>query len=389
MKTKYLTYIALMAVSILFLEACNGKQSSKSTSKMKEKGITSTDTNEMAKRHDSIHFGTLLRPSNEFVVTTLPVTTPKEGTLKIPVDTYGTIEADSRATGTISANVSGRIEKLYLRYRFQNIKVGQKVMELYSPEIVTAEENLLFLLNKDAKNQSFITVAKQKLELLGMSKRELNKVIKTGKILQRISVYSNYKGHVMNNGMPQNKMSNSSPVTQSLSLKEGMYVTKGEPLFYIMNHHKTWAALQIFPEDQSLIKKGDVVEITPNADTNVVIKGHVDFIEPFFRKNQKTLTVRVYFNNAKMIAIGSQVKAKIFTAAKKGLWLPQSAVVSLGKGEVAFLKSDGGFRANKITTGLRVDDKIQILSGLTASDTVVEKAHFLMDSQSSIKTSLK
>ena len=99
---------------------------------------------------------------------------------------------------------------------------------------------------------------------------------------------------------------------------------------------KTWAALQIFPEDQSVIKKGDAVKIIPESDTSAIINGKIDFIEPFFRSNSKTLTARVYFENKNMLTIGSQVMQKFLQEADKGLWLPQSAVLSLGMKQCSF-----------------------------------------------------
>ena len=379
MRKNFLIYILIITATVFFEQSCNSKQTNNAE-------INSDSGNEKPVALKNINLGTLLKPANEFVVASLPVTTPQESEINIPVNAYGVIEADTRASGSISARVSGRIEKLYLRYRFQNVAVGQKVLEIYSPEIVTAEENLLFLLKQDANNTSFINAAKQKLLLLGMSAIELNKVIQTGKPLYSISVYSNYSGHVMDNGMNQNGMNNTSSETQQLPLKEGMYVNKGQTLFNIMNHMKTWAALQIFPEKQSLIKKGDAVKIIPDMDTSAVINGKIDFIEPFFRNDSKTLTARVNFANKDMLAIGSQVKVKIFTGPKKGLWLPEKAVLSLGIDDVAFLKSDGGFIAHKITTGIRADNKVQLLSGLNVTDTVAANAQYLMDSESFIKT---
>lgn len=379
MKRRFWIYLVIITVIVFFIQACNSKPTNKAE-------ITLASEDAKPVKLNNISLERLLKPTNEFVVASLPVTTPEESDINIPVNAYGVIEADTRASGTISARVSGRIEKLYLRYRFQNVAVGQKVMEIYSPEIVTAEENLLFLLKRDSENSSFINAAKQKLLLLGMSAAELNTVIETRKALYSISVYSNYKGHVMSNGMNQNEMNNTSTETQELPLKEGMYVNKGQTLFNIMNHRKTWAALQIFPEQQSLIKKGDAVKIIPETDTTVVINGKIDFIEPFFRNTSKTLTARVYFENNNMFTLGSQVTAKIFTVGKKGLWLPQAAVLTLGMNEVVFLKSDGGFKAHKITAGMRADDKVQILSGLNAADTVAANAHYLIDSESFIKT---
>ena len=342
---------------------------------------------------NDVELETLLEPTNEFIVASLPVTTPQQSNINIAVKAYGTIESDTRAAGSISTNVSGRIEKLYLRYRYQKIEAGQKVMEIYSPELVTAQENLLFILKNDANNVSFINAAKQKLLLLGMSESELNNVIKTRKPLYNVSVYSKYSGHVHEAGMIdqiyEDQTNKDATVTQQLSVKEGMYVNKGQPLFMIMNHHKAWAALQIFPNEQSFIKKGDAVQIIPETDTPAVINGNIDFIEPFFRTNSKTITARVYFHNMDMLTIGSQVTANIYTVGKQGLWLPQTAVLSLGIKEVAFMKSGGGFRAHTIITGIRTDNKVQILSGLAAADTVAINAQYLVDSESFIKTASK
>jgi len=340
---------------------------------------------------NNIELESLLKPTNEFVITSLPVTTSQQKSITVPVKVYGTLEYDTRAAGSISARVSGRIEKLYLRYRYEKVSAGEKIMDIYSPELVTAQQNLLFLLKSDADNISFIKAAKQKLLLLGMSQAELNEVIKKDEPLYKVSVYSNYSGHVhdagMSNDIAANEMNNDAAVTQPLLLKEGMYVQKGQALFMIMNHHQARAALQIFPNQQMLIKKGDAVHIIPETDTTAVIDGKIDFIEPFFRPNSKTLTARVYFHNMNMLPIGSHVTADVYSGNIKGLWLPASAVLSLGANEVAFIKEDGGFVAHKITTGIRADNNVQILSGLNVTDTVAENAHYLIDSQSFIKIS--
>lgn len=395
MKKSFWIDILVITVTVFLIQSCNSKQNLPNSKQTLPNGrqannaeITSASSeNKKPVAVKNIDLQTLLKPTNEFVVASLPVTVPKESYISIPVKAYGTIEADTRGTGNISARVSGRIEKLYLRYRFQNVKAGQKVMKIYSPEILTAEENLLFLLKRDAANLSFISAAKQKLLLLGMSAAELNEVIQTGKPLYSISIYSNYNGHVMNNGMNENVVNSSVTETQELPLKEGMYVTKGQTLFMIMNHMKTWVALQIFPEDQSVVKRGDAVNITPESDTAAIIKGKIDFIEPFFRSDSRTLTARVYFENKNMLTLGSQVDAKIFTESRKGLWLPQSSVLSLGMKNVVFLKSKGGFMAHQVSTGMRTENKIQIISGLNPSDTVAANAQYLVDSQSFIKTS--
>src|SRR5882724_8186032 len=99
---------------------------------------------------NNIRLETLLKPTDEFVVASLPVTTAQQKNTTTRVRAYGAIEYDTRAAGTISARISGRIEKMYVRYRYQAVEKGQKIMDIYSPEILTAEQNLLFLLQNDA-----------------------------------------------------------------------------------------------------------------------------------------------------------------------------------------------------------------------------------------------
>jgi len=416
MKPKiFLRWLLMFVVAIALFQSCSNKKKNQTTTEAASEDIYTCSMHPQVLEHhpgncpicgmklikknataastNNIELESLLKPVNEFIVASLPVTTPQQKSIAIPVKVYGTIEYDTRAAGSISARVSGRIEKLYLRYRYQEVQTGQKVMDIYSPELVTAQQDLLFLLKSDAENISFINAAKQKLLLLGMSETELNKVITTGKLLYSVGVYSNYSGHVhdagMSNDVTANDMNNSEPVTQELSLKEGMYVQKGQTLFMIMNHHRVWAALQIFPNQQSIVKKGDAVQIVPETDTSAIVNGNIDFIEPFFRANSKTLTARVYFHNMEMLPVGSHVTANVYSGNINGLWLPASAVVSLGANDVAFLKTDGGFLAHKVTTGMRVNDNIQILSGLSNADSVAVNGQYLIDSESFITTSSK
>lgn len=381
MKKIFWIYFIILFVTVGLIDACNSSENKEPETIAKKNATPGVSYN--------IKLETLLKPTNELVVSSLPVTTPMEGNINIPVKVYGTIEYDTRAAGSISTNVSGRIEKLYLRYRYQKVETGQKVMEIYSPDLLTAQQNLLFILKNDVQNISFINAAKQKLLLLGMNKTELNKITTTGKPLYSVGIYSSYSGHVHDAGMSigpdEANIDNNATLTQELSLKEGMYVNKGQTLFMIMNHHKAWAALQIFPNDQSIIKKGDEVKIIPETDTTAIINGTIDFIEPFFRSNSKTLTARVYFHNMDMLPIGGHVSANIYTQNKTSLWIPQTAVLSLGMNEVAFIKSEGGFIAHQITTGLRSDNKVQILSGLNVADTIAVNAQYLVDSESFIK----
>ena len=106
-----------------------------------------------------------LKSGNEYVISTIPVTTIKKDRKTIEIDALGRVEYDTRMTGSISARVSGRIEKLYVRYKYQQIRKGQKIMDVYSPELLTAQQNLLFVIQNDAGNSSLIAAARQRLIL--------------------------------------------------------------------------------------------------------------------------------------------------------------------------------------------------------------------------------
>jgi membrane fusion protein, copper/silver efflux system len=339
-----------------------------------------------------IDLNTLLQPSNQFVVSSIPVTTVQRSKQVVEVDALGTIAYDTRQVGTISAKYAGRIEKLYVRYRFQKVYKGQKIMDIYSPELMTAQQNLLFLLRNDAANATLIAASKQRLQLLGMTSSQIDTVIKTGKPIFAVPVYSNYTGHIHEAtattmlSAPASNMRDIQVTTEELSLRPGMYIQKGQTLFAVYNPGKVWATLNIYADMHMLIHTGDAVVIVPEAAPAKQFRGKINFIEPFFREGSKTLTARVYFDNSiRQVPIGSQVSATIYSNTKEAAWLPASAVVSLGADKVVFIKQSGGFKAHKLVTGISYNGRLQVLSGLTAKDTVAQNAQFLIDSESFIK----
>jgi len=320
---------------------------------------------------------TMLKPTNEFVISSIPVVTIRREEVQLEIEALGKVNYDPRHVGSISSRVSGRIEKLYVRFRYQKISKGQRILDIYSPELMTAQQNLLFLLKNDAANTSFIQAAKEKLLLLGMSSQQLQQVIQSGKPSLTIAVFSNYSGHIheaaketnMNNN--QSAMRDIALITEELSLKEGMYLQKGQSVFSVYNPDRAWVILNIYGEHQGLVKTGNAVRVIPETAPDRDFRASIDFIEPFYQKESKTLTARVYFNNSSLkIPIGSQVRANIFGNSREAYWLPAEAVVSLGMDKVIFKKTDGGFKAHKVSIGVTNKNKIQILSGINETDSV-------------------
>jgi Cu(I)/Ag(I) efflux system membrane fusion protein len=340
----------------------------------------------------NIGLETLIRPTNEFVISTIPVTAIKKREEQIEIQALGNITYDTREAGSISSRVSGRIEKLYVRFRYQKVSKGQHILDIYSPELLTAQQNLLFLLKNDPENTTFIQSAKERLLLLGMSSPQVQQVIQSGKPALSIAVYSNYNGHIheASNGPGMNQrpgtMKDISQLTEELTLKEGMYVSKGQSVFTVFNPDRAWVILNIYGDNQGIIRKGNAVRIVPETAPDKNFRGTIDFIEPYYQEKNKTLTARIYFNNGQSkIPIGSQVSCTIFGNTRDAWWLPKEAVLSLGMDKVVFLKMPGGFKAQKLNTGIKHKDHIQVLSGLAETDSVAVNAQYLMDSESFIK----
>ncbi len=345
-----------------------------------------------AKKIEGISLETLLKPANQYVVASLPLVAAKYSEEPVEIDVPGYTAYNTSSVGTIAARTGGRIEKLYVKYRYQKIGKGWKIMDIYSPELVTAQQNLLFLLKSDAGNTSMIEAAKQRLLLLGLTEPQLTQLIKTGQPMMTVSVYSNFSGHIHEAGTMSAissqpaEMAAEVQTTQELNLKEGMYVQKGQAVFSVYDPNILWILLNIYPQDMAFVKTGDKVRIVPESKPDKDFRATISYIEPFYRKGSKTIAARVNFDNSSLqLPIGSQVRATVFSGVHKGWWLPKEAVLSLGLDKVVFLKTEKGFRVHKIET-VHVHKKlVQVKSGLNEKDSVAANAQYLVDSESFVK----
>jgi Cu(I)/Ag(I) efflux system membrane fusion protein len=175
--------------------------------------------------------------------------------------------------------------------------------------------------------------------------------------------------------------------TEELTVKEGVYVEKGQAVFLVYNTNYSWVLLNLFADQASIVKVGMPVTLTPETAPGKEFHNKISFTEPFYRPGSKTIAARISFNNIQtQIPIGSQVKAKIEAMSSETNWLPRAAVLSLGLNSVVLLKQNGGFKVHTVQTGVTADNDIQILSGLSSRDSVASNAQFLLDSESFIKT---
>lgn len=397
----------LVVFASLFFAACNNNKDAGNTDNMPGMNMphaNKSTTGNPIRELDTNNLKGLLRPTTELVVSSLPVVKLQQSTGPSQLNALGSVQYDNRQIHALSSRIAGRIEKLYIRYRYQFVNKGQKVLEIYSPELLTAQENLIFISRSDPGNQPLISAARQRLLLLGMSGAQIAQILQAGKPLYRVAVYSPYAGYITEKGFGQNmnggnengtKTDNSTSnmtasasmqgTTTELPVKEGMYVEKAQPIFSLINAVRGRISLSIFASEQNLIKVGTPVMIVPETAPAKKFRATIDWIEPFFQPGSKTLSARVYFNNAALqLPIGSQVQATIFTPPQTAYWLPASAVITTGLRNVVFKKVNGGFTPKAVAIGFRSNDRVQITSGLSLTDSVAINAQHLTESESII-----
>jgi len=345
-----------------------------------------------------LNLGTITEPVNESVIAQVKTTKPVLKTIQEDVTAKGYISYNPKNSAAIASRYSGRIDKLYVKYNFQEVVKGQKIMDVYSPELLTAQQEYVFLLNNNEEDAALVDAAKQKLILLGMNDVQVQKLSKTRKAEYLVSVYATSDGHIHQMGnlneltmtvMPMNQpTSNGMNDSQTaFNIQEGMYIKKGEALFNIISLADMWVILKIYPEDASKIKVGQAVEIISEVAPDNPLTAKISFIEPMLEKDSKFVSVRVYLDKCDhhVFKIGSLVNAHINTGSQKGLWIPSSAILDLGNGNTVVFKLESGhFKTYKVSVGNRIDNHVNILTGLTEQDIIASDASYLVDSESFI-----
>lgn len=332
----------------------------------------------------------LLKPTNAFVLSQTKTITAKQNQFPIEIDATGKITYDTKELSVVSSRVEGRIEKLYVKYLFQPVKIGQKLMDIYSKELVTEQENYLFVLNNDSENEDLLKIAENRLLLQGLTKNQLIQIKNTRIPIQFVSVYSPFSGQLYemideDNSLDMSNMSYNQP--SNLTIHEGMYVLKGQRIFTIYNTKKVWAVLNIDPDKMNLVKKNQKVKLKINSENEIIGNHKIDFIEPEIRIGQNTISIRVNLsNNENKIKIGSNLSAIIEVGNKTGLFIPSTSIIQLGDQVIVFIKDKELFRAQKIQTGIKTNDFVEIISGLNENENIAENAQLLMDSESFIKS---
>jgi len=331
----------------------------------------------------------------------------------------GKIEYHEPSLATITARVDGYAEKLFVNVTGVNIKAGDHLAEIYSPDLLTVEHELLIHLRSDS-SASLIESSKNRLRNKGLTDKQINDLILAKKVTDRITLYSPITGTVIE------KM-----IVQNSSFKEG------DVLYRIANLDTVWVNLEIYEYDFAWIKYGQKVELTTESYPGKIFTGTVTFIQPVFNEDTRTIRVPVYVENKDHalkpgMYVSAVIKARMgpdgaaaatgvegkFTcpmhpqiledgagacpvcgmplekipqgahaghahsAGNKLLAIPASAVLDSGTRRIVYVeKGHGTFESREVILGPRSDDFFPVLGGLTAGEKIVTRGGFLIDSQ--------
>lgn len=354
----------------------------------------------------------LLKPSNTQIPSNSPTIMAETAIRIFSIPVQGVISYDTRRQQTISSRVSGRIEKLYIKYNFQPIRKGQKIMEIYSPDLAAAQRDVIYISRND-NNPSLLQRAKQRLILLGMSSAQVDQVVRKGKPVYSVPVYSNVSGYIIDNSSlapapatttPMATTGNTSPgdgmggmgssvntVTPPsapafnntpVMVREGQYVSAGEAIFNVYLSSGLVADFYFDPSLISHITRGVKLTYHKVGNPQEIFAGIIGLIEPVQRSGSNFVTARVYLPGNDFQP-GQLLTGRIPVVAR-GWWLPESAVVSLGNRAIVFKKENTVFVPKDVPTGIRAHGLVQVLDSVSQWQ-VAKNASYLVGSESFIR----
>jgi multidrug efflux pump subunit AcrA (membrane-fusion protein) len=325
--------------------------------------------------------------------------------MNISIEGEGVITYDTRNIYTISSRVSGRLDKVYLKYAFQPITKGQRIAEIYSPELITAQKELLFLSDHDTNNTTLIAAARERLRLLGATEKQIDDLLHKKNIQNTFTLYSPYDGYVISMSEPtptaplpasasMNSMNRSPDASTNRNsvvsgeaplIREGSYVSIGEPLFRVVQTEQLRVELSMPASQAALIRQGDPVNL--DFGNGKLRSTTIDFVQPFFSQGKEFLTLRIYIKSSPDFHIGQLVKASLVKDSVEALWIPKTAVLDLGSESIVFIKERDVLKPKAVVTGARSAEATAVVKGLSSSDEIATHAQYLIDSESFIKTS--
>ncbi|MGB8952019.1 MAG: efflux RND transporter periplasmic adaptor subunit [Candidatus Aminicenantales bacterium] len=281
----------------------------------------------------------------------------------------------------VNTKINGWIEKLYVNTTGQLVRKGEPLLAIYSPELVSTQEEYLLALNNYKKLASspyesvrksaekMLTLSLDRLKYWDISDAEIDKIEQTGQTRRTILLKSQVTGIVTHK-----------------AVVEGDKVSPGMDLFHIADLSKVWVEAAIYESELSLVHQGQRAELELDHVKGQKLEGKVDFIYPYLDQKSQANNVRLVFNNPDlMLKPDMYATVRIYSqTVSQSLAVPSEAVIHSGKRDIVFVtKGDGKFEPREVKTGTESDDGfVQVISGLFDGEEVVVSGQFLLDSES-------
>nr|WP_282166742.1 efflux RND transporter periplasmic adaptor subunit [Shewanella japonica] len=301
------------------------------------------------------------------------------GTLWKLVRTIGTVEYNENRIGHAHTRVDGWLETLMVHNVGQKVKKGQLLYELYSPELITAQDDYMqaidYLKQDKARGASLLRKARMRLELLGVSDSTIKQLERTGETIYRVPYYADQDGFV-----------------SKLSVRHGMFVEPGTTLFEIVDLKSVWVIADVFENEQSWLEIGRPVEVSSAAQGIFDLESTIDYIYPELDPVSKAMRVRIKLDNpGKQLKPGTLVDVKLFGGPKRNvLSIPTEALILTGReNRVVVQRDNNSFASVPVKVGMIAQGKAEIIDGLDEGEKVIVSGQFLLDSEASIQGSLQ
>jgi Cu(I)/Ag(I) efflux system membrane fusion protein len=287
----------------------------------------------------------------------------------------GKIVENEEANTVQVSYFSGRIEQLNVSFTGEEIRKGQLLATIYSPELYAAQQELITAVSLKESQPELYKAVRNKLKIWKLSESQIQQIETSGKVKENFPVYATVSG----------------TVSQKL-VAQGASIKQGQPLLKIANLTTVWANFDVYENQINNFKKGQEVIVTTSAYVNEEFKGNVDFIDPVLNTKTRTVTLRVVLNNKNnKFKPGMFVEGKIkgiSSSKEQVLAIPSSAILWTGRRSVVYLKANPNepvFEMQEITLGNKVGDNYEIVEGLNNGDEIVTNGVFTIDAAAQLQ----
>ena len=282
----------------------------------------------------------------------------------------GKIKADERQIASVTAKFPGRIEQLFVNFTGEVVRSGEKLATIYSPELVTAQKELLEASSTKETYPQLYTAAREKLRLWKLNENQIDEIEKTGKVRDQFDVLSDKSG-----------------IVTQRNIAVGDYVGTGSILFEVVDLSKVWIMIDAYETDLPFVKVGDEVSFTAAGIPGKIYTARVTYIDPVINSGTRAASVRAEAqNNSGELRPEMFINARVKTTLRKGqssLAIPRTALLWSGKRSIVYVKvPDSEFPAyemREITIGSRMGEMWLVEAGLEAGEEIVTNGVFAID----------